>query len=297
MGKDRDLDPSLKKKRKWTDPEVCKHFLVEFCPNELFHNTKSDLGPCDLEHDPVMKDEFSTASDREKRRYEQDFVNTLENLLRDVDSRIRRAVSLKAVALETDVQGPEYTLQLPRITQLIDKISALHKQIEALGEAGQMEESKELMKQADDLKKEKDDVERVCREKDARLLGTQEKTKVCEICGVNTSSNPDDSRAQSHNSGKQHIGFKLIRDTLEQLRARLSAPAAPATPAAAAAGVGAAEEARKDPRDRSGSPRRRSRSRGRSRDRRRRSRSRDRSSRRRRSRSRDRRSRSRGRRY
>jgi len=37
--------------------QVCKHFLVKFCPNSLFTNTKSDLGNCDLVHDEKLREE------------------------------------------------------------------------------------------------------------------------------------------------------------------------------------------------------------------------------------------------
>ena len=29
---------------KFTDPEVCKHFLCGFCPSDLFTNTRADIG-------------------------------------------------------------------------------------------------------------------------------------------------------------------------------------------------------------------------------------------------------------
>jgi hypothetical protein len=46
MGKNRNLLPSEKPTKilKFTDPEVCKHYICGFCPHELFVNTKSDLG-------------------------------------------------------------------------------------------------------------------------------------------------------------------------------------------------------------------------------------------------------------
>ncbi len=34
-----------------TDDKICKKFLFRWCPHDLFHNTKSDLGACPLRHD------------------------------------------------------------------------------------------------------------------------------------------------------------------------------------------------------------------------------------------------------
>jgi len=35
--------------------------------------------------------------------------------------------------------------------------------------------------------------------------------KVCTVCGVYTSTDPEDSRAVRHVQGKQHLGFEQIR--------------------------------------------------------------------------------------
>lgn len=48
MGKHRDapLHERSGKKTNFSDPEVCKYELVAVCPNQLFKNTRSDLGAC-----------------------------------------------------------------------------------------------------------------------------------------------------------------------------------------------------------------------------------------------------------
>lgn len=51
MGKDRNLPPAERKGAglKFSDHSVCKYDLVGLCPNSLFKNTRSDLGPCAYE--------------------------------------------------------------------------------------------------------------------------------------------------------------------------------------------------------------------------------------------------------
>ena len=46
MGKDRNKLPNERPQQtiRFTDPRVCKYFICGFCPNELFVNTKSDIG-------------------------------------------------------------------------------------------------------------------------------------------------------------------------------------------------------------------------------------------------------------
>lgn len=60
LGKDRNLPRSerLKKREHFDDDEVCRYYLVAFCPHELFINTRSDMGRCKKRHDTFFKQQF-----------------------------------------------------------------------------------------------------------------------------------------------------------------------------------------------------------------------------------------------
>ena len=60
MGRNRNIAPDDKKRHMhWSDdPEVCRLYIVDFCPHELFTNTKADLGPCGKVHDDAMRKMF-----------------------------------------------------------------------------------------------------------------------------------------------------------------------------------------------------------------------------------------------
>ena len=85
------------------DEDVCPHFLAAFCPNDLFFNTKSDLGarvsssllisigPCVKLHDEKLRIEFETSPDKDKYKFEEQFFGYVQKLVRDLDSRIRRS--------------------------------------------------------------------------------------------------------------------------------------------------------------------------------------------------------------
>lgn len=106
MGPDRNQD--RKTVKHFWDDDVCKDYLVDYCPNQLFLNTKSDLGNqlarlfiilttfvigiCPLRHEEKMKDEYLESEEREKyrRRYEEDFYQHIQGLIRDLDRKIRR---------------------------------------------------------------------------------------------------------------------------------------------------------------------------------------------------------------
>eukprot|EP01102_Stenamoeba_stenopodia_P009430 TRINITY_DN2778_c0_g1_i4.p1 TRINITY_DN2778_c0_g1~~TRINITY_DN2778_c0_g1_i4.p1 ORF type:complete len:327 (-),score=57.16 TRINITY_DN2778_c0_g1_i4:187-1101(-) len=217
MGKDRNLLPNEKPKRTvhFTDPDVCKHYLVAFCPNDLFINTKSDLGPCTKLHDPVCKDEYQQARDRERYRYEEDFLAYLERLISDLDKRIRRGHE----RLDHQDDLPEVPLSEEnrlRVEKINEQIVDLLGKIQTLGEEGNIDEAEALTRQVESLKNEREDLKKGG---EARSISQQEKRmKVCDVCGAFLVIGDTDKRTLGHMDGKQHQGYAKIREALEEFK-------------------------------------------------------------------------------
>ena len=165
MGRERDLAPNDKRcMLNWDDPtvslirdyhhclffwliilfflqqnKVCKNFLVKFCPNALFINTKADIGPCSLVHDDYLKREYqSKASKQEKRQYEDDFIRFCQSQLNDVEKKIKRAKQrLEMSQIEKmNLSGnslPMTEEHQERIRDITEKIEKLLEQIQELG--------------------------------------------------------------------------------------------------------------------------------------------------------------------
>ena len=76
MGRHRNAAPGTEiKQPTWEDDGVCPYFLVEYCPHDLFTNTKSDLGPCENIHDDNLKVAFAKAPmSSKKERIMDDFL-------------------------------------------------------------------------------------------------------------------------------------------------------------------------------------------------------------------------------
>ena len=95
MGKDRNypLHIRLSKREHFDNPDVCKYFLIAFCPHSLFPNTRADLKPCKKRHDQFFKDMFSTDPNKEyyTHKYMPDLMKLLEDQVRRVDDRIRKS--------------------------------------------------------------------------------------------------------------------------------------------------------------------------------------------------------------
>ncbi|XP_024313017.1 luc7-like protein 3 isoform X2 [Brachypodium distachyon] len=220
MGTARDLTEEERKghrEAKWDDPDVCGPFMARFCPHDLFVNTKSNLGPCLKIHDPRLKESFESSPrhDAYLRRFEAELAQQCEKLVTDLDRKIRRGRD--RLAQDTAVPPPIPGKTSERLAVIEENVKKLLEQIEELGEACKVAEAEALMRKVDLLNAEK---AALTNQADHKMLMLQEKKmELCEICGSFLVSDDVLERTQSHLTGKQHIGYGLVRDFLAEYKA------------------------------------------------------------------------------
>jgi len=315
MGRHRNAHPTDKVQEvTWEDEGNCKYFLVDFCPHELFTNTKADLGPCGLIHDEDMRKQFADAKDSSKKQsFEEDFLRFCQKMLNDVGLKIKRSKErLVANQLEQAEKAgitPEMRAETDeKVSVLTDKINVLVEQAEKAGCEGDVDEAQSLLQVCEELKVERDELKNklgiTVPLNPTDQYGPQKAMEVCETCGAflvigDPNSKIDVATANKikkwqddHLMGKMHMGYARLKvgvDSIMEVRKKLREERDKEREEYRKK----RDEERSKPRDeKDRKTRSRSRDRKRSRDRRRsRSRSRD----RRRSRSRDRRHRSRSR--
>ncbi|KAI0239730.1 Luc7-like protein 3 [Lamellibrachia satsuma] len=165
MGRDRNLAPTEKRKEiKWDDPSVCKYFLVDFCPHELFVNTRADLGPCNKLHEEDLRKNYQKSRHCGQMGYEEDFMRFLQTLVADVEKRIRRGharLALNNAAQQNSVAGGTQAAKQEKIEMLTKKINDLVEKAEELGCEGKVEEAQGMMMLCEKLKEERNDLESV----------------------------------------------------------------------------------------------------------------------------------------
>ncbi|CAI2184230.1 20589_t:CDS:2 [Funneliformis geosporum] len=207
-------------KHNFWDDAVCKHFLVKFCPNSLFTNTKSDLGPCTKLHDEKLRKQYQEALDREKYDYEIKFYDYLQSLCNDLDKKIRKGNDRLNVRPDDTLLNPNKDEKEEKMIILDEKIKDLLVKIEEAGEEGRVQEAQILTKDVESLQK---DLDFLKNSDDSNPLFKQERRMlVCEVCGAFLVTNDTSNRMDAHLQGKQHTGYKQIRETLhewKQLRA------------------------------------------------------------------------------
>ncbi|KAL5197724.1 hypothetical protein ABZP36_001236 [Zizania latifolia] len=221
MGTARDLTDEERKAHKevrWDDPDVCGPFMARFCPHDLFVNTKSNLGPCAKIHDPKLKESFESSPrhDVHIRRFEAELAQQCEKLVMDLDRKIRRG--RERLSQDTAVPPPILGKTTEQLSIIEENVKKLLVQIEELGEAGKVAEAEALMRKVELLNAEKTALTNQADNK-AAMLPQEKKMELCEICGSFLVADDVLERTQSHVTGKQHIGYGLVRDFLAEHKA------------------------------------------------------------------------------
>ena len=218
MGKDRDLplNERLSHQKHFDSPDVCKYFLLGFCPHGLFPNTKSDLKECKDRHDQQFKIMFENDPNKEQYqiKYEEKLMEYLEKLVAEVDKKMKKSMErIDAPIPEQEVN--EETQE--KINQIDNQISELTKQAEKYGEIGLVDDSEIVLKEIEKLKQQKEELITM---NEHPLMFKEKQMKVCEVCGAMQSAQDNEKRLQTHIEGKLHSGYLKIRQELDILRKR-----------------------------------------------------------------------------
>lgn len=225
MGRDRDFAPAEKNHDfSWDSSDVCKHYLVKFCPNDLFVNTKADLGPCGKIHDERLRKEYQKSSRFQRMGYEEDFLRFCQSMLSDVDKRIRRAKQRLALSSqEANLAAPTpQKNNEEKINVLSERISGLLAQVENLGCEGKVEEAQGIMKLCDQLKEEREVLKKAQEAnhwlQTAEIAAAQEKQmEVCDVCGAFLIVGDAQQRVDDHLMGKQHVGYARLKEAVDEI--------------------------------------------------------------------------------
>ncbi|CAN0891556.1 Luc7-like protein 3 [Linum grandiflorum] len=221
MGAARNLTEDERKDYKeitWDSKEVCPYYMARFCPHDLFVNTKSDLGQCDRVHDAKLKESFEQSPRHDKLllKFESDLAQRCEKLVMDLDRKVRRGRERLAQDDEPAPPHPASAQKTEQLAVVEEKIKNLLGQVEDLGEAGKVDEAQALMKKVDELNAEKALIQAQLDK--MALIAQDKKMALCEICGSFLIANDAAERTQSHITGKQHIGYGMVRDFIAEYK-------------------------------------------------------------------------------
>jgi len=214
MGTSRDGEP--KNSTKFTDPKVCKSYLLGCCPNEILQSTRMDLGPCRKMHDVALRADYEAAIKEKDYFYDIDASEHLMTFISDCDRKTelaKRRLAETQEELSSEVAG-----KANKVHELAEQIGQKLARAEELGAEGLVEESMKLMEEVEDIRKQKATAEQEYRNSMPASSYQQQKLRVCEVCSAYLGIHDNDRRLADHFGGKLHLGFIKIREKLAELR-------------------------------------------------------------------------------
>jgi len=254
MGRDRDVPLSMKRKRHFSDDDVCKYYLCGLSPYLLFKNTKSDLAKTSSYRkvqDEQMKAEWDKLSQSEKDKYgyEHDLLELLQSMVKDMDDRIarqkarleqERAAEFRSVVEKLKSLSPADRIELRKIIadmgELDRKIRSMASELntstndddnnedgddnEETDESGSVDRIVDAMKRMNVLRQRRSAIEaKLDRGKGAMTASEKRKAQlVCEVSGCIMSTVDSGGRLRAHFEGKQYQGWKAIRAMCKKLQ-------------------------------------------------------------------------------
>ncbi|MPC17816.1 putative RNA-binding protein Luc7-like 2 [Portunus trituberculatus] len=124
---------------KFTDPKVCKSFLLTCCPHEILSSTRMDLGECPKVHDLALRADYEQATKTKDYYYDIDAMEHLQSFITDCD---RRTESAKKRLAETQEElSAEVAAKANKVHDLAEQIGKKLARAESLGADGMVERS------------------------------------------------------------------------------------------------------------------------------------------------------------
>lgn len=201
---------------KFTDPRVCKSFLLACCPHEILSSTRMDLGECPNIHDVALRADYEAAVKTKDYYYDIDAMEHLQSFISDCDRRTE--ASKKRLEETQEELSAEVAAKANKVHDLAEQIGKKLAKAEQLGADGLVEESMRLMEEVEDLRKRKATAEQEYRNSMPVSSYQQQKLRVCEVCSAYLGIHDNDRRLADHFGGKLHLGFIKIREKLEELK-------------------------------------------------------------------------------
>ncbi|CAI2349620.1 unnamed protein product [Caenorhabditis sp. 36 PRJEB53466] len=233
MGSQRDALPGERREVRYDDPNVCTDFLVAFCTHDIFRNTKNDLGFCKYTtHDESMKNSYQNSDKKGRMGFENRFFERIRRIHEDVRRKIQKHEDrLQVTQGDSKVAEETFEKKLAGIedrkTVLTKKIEDLMVEAELEGEKGNVQAAQTAVDRADKAKMEREELneeeEKLKSEKE-RAMNMEENVtagnrqmQVCQICGCFMLQNDAPQRVDDHLTGKLHIAYQLIADTIKSM--------------------------------------------------------------------------------
>jgi len=206
------------KQKAYSDPTVCRYYLLGMCPHDLLNNTKEDPGPCSKSHSDLLKTKYEEAQKKEDQGYEYELLQALTRIVSACDKKIEEKNETRIEIHADDKTESE------EVKKLNIEIRALQTKAEALGEAGKVDECRQLLDEVQNLEKKKTETLTANVGASAADAAKQrfqaQKLRVCDVCGGLLSVFDSNRRLADHFAGRLHLAYRLMRERIKEYKTK-----------------------------------------------------------------------------
>jgi len=230
MGASRNQDTAEQKKNKGNNfkkKDICKHFLLGFCPGHEVGQTKLSRfkgvneEQCRLTHSEAMKEEFEKHEDHKELRkeYEESLLRDLRKLVREAGVMAKKEQG-NVKKNEVDIPGSTQFKKLPQhitdeVERLTKDMNKLMAAAEDIAEKGDVDGSKFKVMLADEINSKIAELKADY----ARPITKYREEEVCDVCGQRLEAfDPKNTqRYDAHFTGIVHVLFMKIQKWYKEL--------------------------------------------------------------------------------
>lgn len=200
------------------DPKVCKLFLMNVCPYDLFNGTKQEMGRCNKIHLEKHKIEYKKqlAEGKEFPEFQSEVIGVLNRFIVDCNRKIDIALKRLEPAPEERAKISEAARELEEIDS---RINIMEREFSKLVDLGEVTKSIEQGIKLQEMNIKREFYIRRLRDVTENAgQSQQQKLQVCEVCGAYLSRLDSDKRLSDHYLGKLHLAYVTMRTVLSDLK-------------------------------------------------------------------------------
>lgn len=207
----------------YSDPKVCRCFLLGLCPHDALAGTKMSMGACSKIHNYALKADFENSSrlyrQGQHRFYELTVLTYLQKVIRSCEI-LDRAKKGRLTRCQTTARNNRHGDKEATLKSYNDLVDKKLVEAEDLGNQGKVDDAIKVIKEVERLKRRRNRLERLLDRKSNEPVKEQ-KQNICEECQLCIGLDDNEQRIANHASGRLHNAILDMRRKIAELAASL----------------------------------------------------------------------------
>ncbi|CAN7975099.1 unnamed protein product [Ixodes persulcatus] len=189
----------------YSDPKVCRCFLLGLCPHDALAGTKMSLGACLKIHNYALKADFENSSttyrSSQHRFYQLTVLTYLQKVVRSCEilDRAKKGRLTRCQSSSWNGGAAEKAKELKTYGETVDKKLV---QAEELGSQGKVDEALALIREVEKLKRKRNRIEKYLFRKSSEPAKEQ-KQIICDECLLCIGLDDNEQRVANHSSATE----------------------------------------------------------------------------------------------